>query len=378
MDKYYCQLKRTWRKIIIAVHRFIWPDHKAISKIVARLRKTKQSLAGISSDVTNAQESLSEVKDTLNGIKSIMTEMPTSPVSEMPTSTISEMPTSTDGQGSPDEYIKYLQKEVSRMRDDTNLKLMRKYVLDTQIRLYLQIANRLHDLGNEEELRKVLELIKSNLSEIGVSFSNSSVGSPFNPMSMQLSLKDSKYTNDKSLDKTVACSIAPGFIWTVPIEGSQAESLVLKREEVVLWQYTEDESRFSESENREECIDIPTLLEENTSVQEHKVAGYFVMQLDNEITSVIPIRYGMNIYGSYPVSKDNVSCHRINILNDSLAAEHFFVYCDNNTETVLFKAIDETFYINSPSNHPQSMELETGDMIVVDNIKFTFIDEANE
>ena len=371
MNEFVNRLKSMGNRIAVSLSNFFWPDHEAIVSISKKLVDIEQSLDSISSletcpkvDVSNIIECVNELKEMIPNLESSFNK------AQEPCEVFDN------------QYIKTLQEENVRIHEDTNLKLMRKYVLDTQIRLYLQIANRVSDLGDELELRKVLELIKDNLSEVGVSFYSSKNGTLFDSQCMQLSLKDSKYTNDKSLDKTVACSIAPKFVWNVPVLGNNNQSFILRKEEVILWKYTENDKILDHQDRYND--EIPKVQESDEHIarpndsDNHKISAFLVMQLDGEISNVYSVCDGLNIYGKNPRPIENGSVHRINIINDNLSSEHFSIDYDIESRIALFKTISGQFHINNPGHCPNSSELETGDEIVIDNLKFTLINGTDE
>lgn len=270
-------------------------------------------------------------------------------------------------------YLKSLQDKVSKMEQDTYLKFMRKYVLDSQIRLYQQVAQRLYDLGDDSELSKVLTLIKGILSEIGVSAYETKPGVVFDPSCMQPSLKESLYTDDPSLNRYVAKSVSPCFVWDVDVAGRDACRHILKKEEVVLWKYTDEVELIAAQKNASPATAyaaevVPT----ETTMEVFAPVAYLVLSIDDEISCVYPVFVGRNCFGSAPSIKDGVHVQKIKVLCSALQPEHFVIDYDENTLSVVASFVAEEGTING--KHTEMSELSTGDLIEISNLKFTFIE----
>lgn len=136
------------------------------------------------------------------------------------------------------DYKQILEKKITEYEDDLYLKLMKKYVVDSQIALYIHVADQNYQ-EKDEKLDKILYMIASKLEAIGVIIKNSKQCDPFDPSCMTTGHYPNTPTTDENLDGKVSNSIHPSFIWILPSIKQQSTNLLLKEEEVTLYEYTQ-------------------------------------------------------------------------------------------------------------------------------------------
>lgn len=141
------------------------------------------------------------------------------------------------GAGQDGQAVEAMQTELQRYKEDVYMKLMRQYIIDSHLSIYQKIAHRLYEKPGDEELPKVLKLIRMTLSSLGIEAQTSPVGSEFRPADMEVSFYPSRPTEDRENSGRVAASIVPQFIWTLPAVGMQNQRMTLLKEEVVLYEY---------------------------------------------------------------------------------------------------------------------------------------------
>lgn len=135
------------------------------------------------------------------------------------------------------EYKQALQSKLSEYEEDLYLKLMRKYVIDSQISIYNQIAEQLY-IEQDDKLEKVLTLMAKELESIGVKVISSKVGADFDPSRMRTGHYANIPTDNEQINGKVARSVTPAFLWTLPSTRQQGTSLLLKEEDVILYVFT--------------------------------------------------------------------------------------------------------------------------------------------
>lgn len=136
------------------------------------------------------------------------------------------------------QYTQILQEKINEYESDLHLKLMRKYVIDSQLSLYNQIVLRLKNIGSNIELENILKLITSKLEGVGVRTVKSKSGDSFNPRTMKTGNYPNVQTTDPLLEGKVAESVSPSFVWNLPSVRQQTSQLVLQEEEVRLYEFT--------------------------------------------------------------------------------------------------------------------------------------------
>lgn len=140
------------------------------------------------------------------------------------------------------DYIRSLQGKLSEFEDDLYLKLMRKYVVDSQISLYVQIAERNY-YEKDEKLETILRSFDQKLQSIGIKTTISQVGDTFNPQFMTTGHYPNVATTDENMDGKIAASVHPSFVWTLPTIRQRSAPLLLKEEEVILYHYSKKEEQ---------------------------------------------------------------------------------------------------------------------------------------
>lgn len=140
------------------------------------------------------------------------------------------------------EYKQILTTKLSEYEEDLYKKLLRKYVIDTQISLYTQINEQLRRTETNDSLRSVLDLIINKLEEIGVKTFSSKPGDVFNPKCMTTGHYPNEDTDDEELGGKVAESVQPMFLWVLPSIRQQSDQMLLKEEEVTLYHYNINKS----------------------------------------------------------------------------------------------------------------------------------------
>ena len=138
-----------------------------------------------------------------------------------------------------EESLRSLQNQISDYKEDLYLKLLSKYVIDINIALFKRIAYRNYDLTKEEqkdnELEKFQKYILQSFLTIGILSFSAKEGQDFDPEFMTVSDYPSIETTDKNLNGKIAFSLIPRFIWALPSLQQQSTSLMLSKEEVILY-----------------------------------------------------------------------------------------------------------------------------------------------
>lgn len=146
---------------------------------------------------------------------------------------------SSDGDS---EYKQMVSKKLSEYEEDLYKKFLRKYIIDSQISLYTQINQRLRVSDKEDSLKQVLGMIVNQLEAIGIMTHTSKSGDVFNPKSMTSGHYPNQKTENEELDGRVAESVQPMFFWNLPSIRQQSDQMLLKEEEVILYQYVKNEN----------------------------------------------------------------------------------------------------------------------------------------
>ena len=150
---------------------------------------------------------------------------------------------------SDSEYKQALQSKLSEYEEDLYMKLMRKYVVDSQISIYIQIAEQLF-IEHDDKLEKVLTLMAKKLESIGVKVVSSESGAEFDPAYMKTGHYTNIPTNNEQLNGKVARSVTPAFMWTLPSTKQQLNSLLLKEEDVVVYVFTDNVEQIEKDNNK--------------------------------------------------------------------------------------------------------------------------------
>ncbi|MCQ2257364.1 MAG: hypothetical protein MJZ41_05135 [Bacteroidaceae bacterium] len=144
----------------------------------------------------------------------------------------------TDSQNNSD-YVRYLQEQVERLHNDTYLKFMRKYIIDTYISLYSNLSYRRFDTTVEvcKEIEITLGRMRTELESIGIRLYSSPNGASFNAKTMINKRECSVHTPDDKQDvkNSICKSLLPAFYWTIPVENSSSNLHLLQKEEVALY-----------------------------------------------------------------------------------------------------------------------------------------------
>lgn len=143
--------------------------------------------------------------------------------------------------GGDSEYKEELSKKLSEYEEDLYMKLMRKYVIDSQISLYVQINDQSRIHGTDSALKQVLDLIINKLDAIGIKAYSSKPGDTFDPKHMTTGHYPNIETEIEDWDGKVAESVTPSFIWSLPTMRQQSDQMLLKEEEVILYKYVKKE-----------------------------------------------------------------------------------------------------------------------------------------
>ena len=286
----------------------------------------------------------------------------------------------------------HLLDKVSCMEQDTNLKLMRKYVLDGLIDVYTRTARRLIDLGEEQELERLLKIMQGDLTRIGVGIISSSSGSEFDHETMTISEEEPHFTNNRNLANKVSVSIVPLFTWDVPMEDRDNLHLILKKEEVILWQYTDqtiiqDSPKVKIKNGDEDTIvkyyknpvTVSSLVSpKEIQWKESKPIGYLVVIENNEIVSILTVDPIIkNVYGTRPEEHEGISIHPISLLNDQLAEEHFTIMQVPKSKQLEAVLLNGQWSVNSKNNSMPRTILSDGDTIIIGSISFKYIENVS-
>lgn len=137
-----------------------------------------------------------------------------------------------------EESFRSLQNQISDYKEDLYLKLLSKYVIDINIVLFKHIAYRNYELTNmgqkDIELEKLQKIILQRFMTIGILNVSTKEGKDFDPEFMTAS-DYSIGTTDINLSGKIALSLIPRFIWSLPSLQQQNTSLMLSKEEVILY-----------------------------------------------------------------------------------------------------------------------------------------------
>ena len=191
-----------------------------ITDIQAKLQSVNSSLAGIPQLVEGISkiEKIDSIEETVGNIDYNLRNA-----------------SSSNGD---DEYKQILNKKLSEYEEDLYKKLMRKYVIDTHISLFIQINEQIRNSESDNSLKVVLEMILAKLDAIGIKTYSSKQGDSFNPQYMTTGHYPNIATDNEELDGKVAESVSPLFKWNLPSIRQQTDQMLLKEEEVILYQYS--------------------------------------------------------------------------------------------------------------------------------------------
>lgn len=139
------------------------------------------------------------------------------------------------GSGNSDkEYVADLQKRLSEFQEDTYLKLLRKYILDSFISLYTNISYQIFEKGLTTQMQNILKIIENDLLKMGIKLRSSNTMQRFDPLHMTICDGKTDITDDEKSENLVSRSIVPEFIWTLPAIGHQ-QVTTLQKEVVILY-----------------------------------------------------------------------------------------------------------------------------------------------
>lgn len=189
-----------------------------LTDIQTKLQRVNSSVSGI----PNLVEVTSEI-DRIKGIEEIVGNIDYN------------LRNASSSVGGDDVYKNMLKEKITEYEEDLYKKLMRKYVIDNLISLYLQINDWLRISGTDESLKHVLDLILNKLETLGIKAYSSKPGDSFNPQYMTTGHYPNIDTNNGELDGKVAESVRPMFVWKLPIVPQQVEQMLLQEEEVTLY-----------------------------------------------------------------------------------------------------------------------------------------------
>lgn len=245
--------------------------YKEISSIKNELKEIRESIDFINTQVGAFFDSLSSFKKYINDEETFQTNYLTDIQAKLKRidTSVKVIPSIVDGMskidkldgiedvvenidynirsaassGDDSDYKQELSKKLSEYEDDLFMKLMRKYVIDSQISLYIQINDQLRILGTDTNLKQVLDLIVNKLEAIGIKTHLSKRGDTFNPKYMTTGHYPNIETDNENLDGKIADVVRPSFFWNLPTIRPQYEPLLLKEEEVILYQYVNKENK---------------------------------------------------------------------------------------------------------------------------------------
>lgn len=140
----------------------------------------------------------------------------------------------SSGGNTDKEYISDLQKRLSEFQEDTYLKLLRHYILDSFISLYTNISYQIFENGLTAQMQNILKIIENDLLKMGIKLRTSNTMQRFDPLHMTICDGKTDVTDDDKLENLVSRSIIPEFLWTLPAIGHQ-QVTTLQKEVVILY-----------------------------------------------------------------------------------------------------------------------------------------------
>ena len=147
------------------------------------------------------------------------------------------------GGNGDEQATQILQDELKAYREDLYRKLMSRYITDTQIYVYEQIARQIHEQNGNADLEGILNIMRQQLRAIGLEARSSQPSAEFDPARMEVSRYPSCPTDDEQLDGYVAKSLVPEFSWIPTAQDVRPERLMLSKEKVILYAYEKPEQQ---------------------------------------------------------------------------------------------------------------------------------------
>ncbi len=130
-----------------------------------------------------------------------------------------------------------LQDELTAYKNDFYHKLIKDKILNTHMYVYRKIAfeGSKKEESESKKYNNILNIIKQQLSRVGIENEESPMGTPFDAERMEV-CRDFKpwSTSNKDEDGTVATSVVPLFYWRGE---NNIKPLIISKEEVILYEY---------------------------------------------------------------------------------------------------------------------------------------------
>lgn len=284
------------------------------------------------------------------------------------------------GGGNMQDLLEKQHEQILHLQSDTFYRMMRQYIFDTYVHLYKDIAYYLYEHDGGNEIKNVLEIIKGEMTTIGISFGSSKPRTPFNSQKMEVSQYPTITTNVKELDGCVAESIVPLMTWKAYINNKSSE-ITLQREEVIVYSFSGDAIAGDVASTAETDISSDTSDSlDSVPIEQPQIinpTGFLIQcRGDNvkDITCLYPIMPGKNIVGtavkksSYD-SNDNV-CRLMLSKNNNAP---FTVVITNEDDAFQSEVLEGEWGINSKENHQTQYSLCNRDIIYINDVKFIFI-----
>lgn len=213
----------TYHNRVISLREFVGNEQvkqaHCLTDIQTQLAGLNSSVSGIS----NLDNIISEI-ERIKGIEEIVGNIDYN------------LRNATSSSSGDEEYKNMLRQKVAEYEEDLYKKLMRKYVIDSLISLYTYINDKLRISGTDDFLKKILENILYKLQTLGIEAHSSKPGDSFDPRCMTTGHYSNIVTNDDELDGKVAESVCPMFVWKYPELHQHVQPILLKEEEVTLYQ----------------------------------------------------------------------------------------------------------------------------------------------
>ena len=191
----------------------------ALTQLIQRMNILQEQQSKLKSEITALSMDMNEIKSAVNNIDY-------------------NIRSGNAGRGNGDEQsTKVLQDELAMYRDDLHRKLMSRYIADSQLYLYEQIARQIHEQNGNEDLERVLNLMRQQLRAIGLESRSSQQNDDFDPARMEVSRYPSYPTDNQQLDGRIAKSLVPEFSWSATAQEARPERLMISKEKVILYEY---------------------------------------------------------------------------------------------------------------------------------------------
>ncbi len=246
-------------------------------------------------------------------------------------------------------------------------------VLMSFIDIYTRTARRVNDLGHEQELEKLISIMRHNLQNMGVGIWSSESGSDFDDKVMTISHEDFRPTSNRSLADKVAVSVVPLFRWNVASDDKPQQ--ILQKEEVILWQYTDQPIP---PDTPQVVTDSPFVAPAPSAPAAEAPVGYLVAINHDEIISILTVDANcLNVYGTHPVPSAGVSVHPISLLDDQLTQQHFSIRQVPDSLQLEATLLDGQWTINGKYNNQSPTPLSDGDTILIGDITFKYIENGS-